>query len=106
MHIFCWNCRGLDKSQRKRLLKNYILDHNIDILDIQETKLETLPSRTINYFSIFISNWIFIVIKESFYSILDIFILDYSVTIHLRNKNDSFEWFFTVVYGPIIHSKR
>jgi exonuclease III len=56
MHILYWNCRELGKFQRKRLLKDYILDHHIDIVAIKETKLESLPSRTLNFISTYILN--------------------------------------------------
>jgi hypothetical protein len=98
-------------------LKDYILEHHIDIVAIQETKLESLPPRTLNFLSTFISNWIFkpsegnlggihVGINESFYSVLDTLILNFFVIVHLRNKQDSFDWYFTVVYGPTISAKR
>jgi hypothetical protein len=88
MHILRWNCRELGNSQRKRLLKDYILDQHIDIVAVLETKLESLPSRTLNFISIYISNRIFkpsegnsgdilVGINESFYSVLDTFILNF-----------------------------
>jgi exonuclease III len=56
VNIMCWNCRGLGQAIRKRLLKEYISDNKIDILDIQETKVKTLPSRTLTFLSSSISS--------------------------------------------------
>jgi exonuclease III len=49
--ILSWNCRDLGQAKRKRLLKEYIFDDKIDIFDIQETKVDSLPSRTLTFLS-------------------------------------------------------
>jgi exonuclease III len=49
INVLCWNYRGLGKTKRKRLLKEYLVDNKIDILGIQETKFESLPDKTLTF---------------------------------------------------------
>jgi exonuclease III len=51
VNILCWNCRGLGKTNRRSLLKEYIVDNKIDILGIHETKVEFLSDKTLNFVS-------------------------------------------------------
>lgn len=58
VNILSWNCRGLGKSKRRRLLKEYLADNKIDLNGVQENKLDNLPLRTLNFLSTSISKWI------------------------------------------------
>jgi uncharacterized protein YhaN len=40
------------------------------------------------------------------FKVLNTIELDYSLIIKLENKNDSFVWYFTVVYGPNTAAKK
>jgi exonuclease III len=92
VNVLCWNCRGLGRAKRRRLLKEYIVDNKIDILGIQETKLESLPDRTLNFVSSSLTAWFFkpsvgnsggimIGINDDLFIILNTIILDFSITI-------------------------
>jgi hypothetical protein len=52
------------------------------------------------------SGGILVGINDSLYQVLDQWILDYSITVCLKNKADSFIWIFTVVYGPSTTSQK
>jgi hypothetical protein len=80
-------------------------------------KLISLSDRTLNFLSSSINAWFFkpsvgnsggimIGINDNLFTVLNITILDFSITIQLKNKNDSFEWYFTVVYGPTSTSRK
>ena len=43
--ILSWNIRGLGNPLAKRILKDILIHNKIDIVGIQETKLEVYPSR-------------------------------------------------------------
>lgn len=38
MNIISWNARDLGKSKGRRLVKEILIEHHIDIVSIQETK--------------------------------------------------------------------
>jgi hypothetical protein len=80
-------------------LKEYISDNKIDIFGIHKTKVETLPSRTLNFLSSSISSWFF---KPSYGNslskVLDTFELEFSLTIKLENKKDSFIWYYSSIW--------
>ena len=39
MIILSWNIRGLNSIPRQKVIQNLVVDHNLDVLCIQETKL-------------------------------------------------------------------
>lgn len=104
------------KSKRKYLLKEYLVDNKIDILGIQEIKYKKFSERTLNFLSHSISTWYFkpsignfggmlVGVNIDIFSILDKKNLRFYY-IHLKNKNDNFSWFFTVVYEPVLSSQK
>lgn len=112
-----WNARGLGSSVKRRFLSDIFFTKRIDIVGIQETKKDSFPVRMLNAFSSTISRWIFkssqgssggilVSINETKFELLNSWIMDFSISLHLRNKNEDFEWLFTVVYGPVISSQR
>jgi exonuclease III len=48
VHIFCWNYRGLNKPKSKTLLNELLLEHKIDIVGIQETKIKDFRHRILD----------------------------------------------------------
>lgn len=38
MNILNWNCRGINSPRTRHSLKDLILDNNIDLIALQETK--------------------------------------------------------------------
>lgn len=40
MKVMSWNMRGMNSSHKQLALKNYILEHKIDVLLLQETKMK------------------------------------------------------------------
>lgn len=47
MNIFSWNVRGLGKLKRRRLVRDMLLNHHIDIISLQENKKSTFKDRTL-----------------------------------------------------------
>jgi hypothetical protein len=97
MNILNSNVRGLGKSKRRRLVKDILSTHNIDIISLQETKKEEFKNRTLKKLSINITKWlvlpsqgrsggILLGINKGKLEILDSWILSFSISIMLKNK--------------------
>lgn len=117
INILCWNARGLGIPHKRRALKDLIYFNKIDIVGIQETKKDSFSSRILKALSPSITFWLYkssigssggilLGINESKFEILDSWINDFSISVHIKNNNNSFEWLLTVVYGPTISSHR
>ena len=48
MRITTWNVRGLNTPSKKRLIKQYLKSFNLEIILIQETKLNKLEGTKLN----------------------------------------------------------
>lgn len=57
MNIISWNVRGLGKPKRRRLVRDVLADHYINIVSLQETKKEDFKDRTLKNFSPYITGW-------------------------------------------------
>ena len=93
--ILSWNTRGLGLPNKRRALKDFLYYNHIDIVGIQETKKEHFHSRTLNALSHIISHWIYkpsqgsaggilLGINDTKFWILNTWILNYSITVHLK----------------------
>lgn len=114
-NILCWNARGLGQADKRRVIRDYLQTHKIDILIVQETKKESFTTRQFNSLSPNINHWIFkcsqgssggilLGLDDSKFLVLDTWIKDFSVSVLLSNKTDSFIWLFTSIYGPVLSS--
>lgn len=115
--FLCWNARGLGQSEKRRALKDILTLHKTDIVAIQETKKESFSVRQLNALSNTISYWlhkssvgasggILLGINESKFEVLDSWVMDFSISVLLSNKNEPFIWLFTTVYGPVLSVNR
>ena len=52
------------------------------------------------------SGGILLGVNDDKYQVLNHWIKDFSISVLLKNRFDSFEWIFSVVYGPTISSLR
>ena len=115
--ILSWNIRGLGNPLAKRILKDILIHNKIDIVGIQETKLEVYPSRFFSNISTKINNWhykpsvgssggILLGVNDDIFEVQSIWIKEFSISVLLKNKTDSFEWIFSVVYGPTVSHLR
>jgi exonuclease III len=48
MNILNWNVKGLSKPKRRRLLKDLLLQHHIDIVSSQKIKRIKFKDRMLN----------------------------------------------------------
>lgn len=117
INILSWNARGLGSPNKRRALKDILLLHHIDILEIQETKKETFKNRSLLALSSTISHWTFkpsigasggllLGINETKLWILNSWIMNFSITMHIKTKSENFEFLLTLVYGPVLSRLR
>jgi hypothetical protein len=52
------------------------------------------------------SGGILVSINSSIFSILNVWIFDFLVSILLNTKVDNFSWLLTIVYGPVLSCKK
>jgi exonuclease III len=97
VYILCWNCRGFNKPKKRTLLKKNIKENQIDILGLQETKMENFTDRILNNLASNITKWIvkksignsggiLVGINISLFSILDVWELDFTITVLLKKN--------------------
>lgn len=114
---FCWNARGLGLPSKRRALKESLNIHKIDIVAIQETKKESFPARQLNALSNNINFWlsksyvgssgvILVGLNDSKFTVIDSWIMEFTITVLISNKNENFVWLFTTVYGSVLSSQR
>jgi exonuclease III len=59
INILSCNIRGLGKSKRRKLVKDILLEHKIDVVSLQEIKKkEEFRERTLKNLSLEITNWL------------------------------------------------
>jgi nitrate reductase NapE component len=117
MNILSWNIRGLGKPKRRRLIRDILYEHLIDLMSLQETKKEKYKDRMLRNLSLTINNWIFLPsvgnsggillgINENKLEVIDTLILSFSIIILIKNKFLGFVWMFTSIYGPTLMNQR
>lgn len=117
INILSWNARGLGSANKRRAVKDFLFQNNIDIIGVQETKKENFLPRTLKSLSTSITHWtmkqsqgasggLLLGVNESKFWILNTWIMDFSITVHIKNKFEDFEWLLTVVYGPVVSTLR
>lgn len=57
MNILNWNCRGLNSTRTRHILRDLISDNKIDIVAIQETKKDDFSHRCLKGISSRIDIW-------------------------------------------------
>lgn len=115
--ILNWNAKGLGLLVKRRYLSDLIKDNHIDIVCIQETKKEEFSERMLRSLSTHVTHWtvlpsagasggIILGYNESLFTVHATYIKAYSISLHLCNKLDNFEWCLTTVYGPLSTTTR
>lgn len=60
MKILNWNARGLNAPKKRRILKDMIITHKIDIIVIQETKKDSFTHRILTSISSKFDKWVWV----------------------------------------------
>lgn len=89
-------------------------------MGLQEIKMTEINDRILSNLSTRIDKWfvkpavgvvgnsggILVGVNTSMFTVIDTWVMDFSISILIENKNDNFHWLFTVVYGPVLAHQR
>ena len=112
--ILSWNVRGVNNTEKRKVIKQFIRDQRVDLVCLQETKVQNMNLRMARSLGAGrFSDWVSVDASGSAGGILlmwDKRILEVSETVYgiftascsFRNVEDGFQWIFTGVYGLVL----
>ena len=112
--ILSWNVKGVNNPEKRKVIKQFIRDQRVDLVCLQETKVQNMTLRMARSLGAGrFSDWVSVDASGSAGGILllwDKRILEVSETVcriftascSFRNVEDSFQWIFIGVYGPVL----
>ena len=118
LKILSWNVRGVNDPNKRKVIKNFIRTHRVDLVFLQETKVQEMNNDMVYNLGVerFL-NWIALNAKGSaggillFWdkrpiSLVDSMVGSFSVLCLFRIEEDGFQWDFSGVYGIVEKSLR
>ena len=118
LKILSWNVRGVNNSEKRKLIKNFIRTQKADLVCVQETKIRNMSDVIARSIEVgrFVDWWvlevegtaggILLLWDKRKLDFLDSEIGSFSISCLFRNVEDGFQWTFTRVYGPIEGNRR
>ena len=120
LKLFSWNVRGANNLNKRNVIRNFIRSQRVDLVCLQETKLQNLSSADARSFGVGIlveADWRVVEAKGSAGGILVFWdtrklelveaeLGHFLATCMFKNVEDGFLWAFTGVYGPVKRCKR
>ena len=116
--ILCWNVRGLNDIEKRKLIKGVVRNKKPDLVCLMETKVKEMSVQMVNCVGVgrFL-NWASVDARGAAKGLLlfwDNRVLEklevesggYSISIRFRNRDDGFTWIFSRVYGSMIGSEK
>jgi exonuclease III len=115
MRFLFWNVRGLGKSSRKQQVKEFIEEHKLQMVGLQETMKDSFSGRDLlDLAGIREFTWQWIPPKGKSGGILmgvcletleleDFSIHVFCIVMDVRDRRSNFRWRFITVYGPARH---
>ncbi|XP_020245344.1 uncharacterized protein LOC109823472 [Asparagus officinalis] len=112
MKFTSWNVRGLNDPLKRRLVKDFLSSHLIDVAGLQESKLsDPTPRKLQSIGGRRLSEWCYLNSTESrggvlvgwsdAFSLIQSHVGIFSVSVHLHHKPSNYSFTFTSVYAPI-----
>ena len=111
--ILSWNVRGVNDSEKRKVIKNLIRTNRVDLVCLQETKVQEMNVDMVCSLEVgrFL-NWtalnaegsvggILLYWDKRRISMVDSMVGSFSVSCLFKMAEDGFQWAFTGVYGPI-----
>jgi hypothetical protein len=111
-NILSWNVRGLNSPNKRIMVRNLLRQWRVDIVCLQETKLELISKTVINSIwgcpyvdwcyvaGIGAAGGILLTWDKRVVSRLDMEVGEHVAACSFKNVVDGFEWAFAGVYGP------
>ncbi|RVX10943.1 hypothetical protein CK203_013310 [Vitis vinifera] len=118
MKIITWNVRGANDSSKRKIIKNYIRNQRVDLMCIQETKIQEMSEGIVrNLGSGRFLDWralnaegatggILICWDKRVLEILDWKEGQFSLSCRFKTIENGATWVFTGVYGPFTKVER
>ena len=116
--ILSWNVRGVNDPEKRKVIKNFIRIHRVDMICLQETKVQDMNIDIVRSLGVgrFL-NWTALNAEGSAGGILliwdkrrirlgDSMLGNFSVSCLFRMEEDGFQWVFSGVYGLVDKSLR
>ena len=116
--ILCWNVRGLNDLEKKKLIKGVVRNQKPNLVCLLETKvkemsLQMVKSVGIGRFLIWASvdargaaGGLLLFWDNRVMENLEVENGGYSISVRFRNCVDGFSWIFFGVYGPVIGNEK
>ena len=116
--ILCWNVRGINDFEKRKLIKGVVRNQKPDLVCLLETKVKEMSLQMVKSVGVgrFL-NWASVDARGAEGGLLlfwDNRVLEnlevesggYSISIRFRNCADGFSWIFSGVYRPVIGSEK
>ena len=116
--IISWNVRGVNDLDERKVIKNFLRTHRVDLVCLQETKVQEMNNDMVRSLGVgrFL-NWkalnaegsaggILLLWDNSRISMVDSVVGSFSVSCLFRMTKDGYQWAFSGVYGPVEKSLR
>ena len=115
MRFLFWNVRGLGKDSRRRQVKEFIEQHNLGVVGLQETirdSFDDIELRELVGNRDFSWKWlptqgrsggILMGVDQSVLEMKDANILSYCIAMTIRDRRSNFRWVMVTVYGLVNH---
>ena len=116
--IFCWNVRGLNDREKRKLIKGVVRNQKPDLVCLLETKVKDISMQMVKSVGVgrFL-NWASVDARGAAGGLLlfwDNRVLEnlevesggYSIFVRFRNCADGFFWIFFGVYGPMMGNEK
>ena len=111
--ILSWNIRGVNDSDKRKVIKNLIRTNRADLVCLQETKVQDMNIDMVRSLGVgrFL-NWtalnaegsargILLFWDKRSISMVDYMVGSFSVSCLFKMAEDKFQWVFKGVYGPV-----
>ena len=118
LRILTWNIRGLNNPRKRKVLKNLLHDWKVDVVCLQESKLDVVDQRLIRslWGNVYVgwealptmntAGGIILMWDKRVLEKIDVHVGEFSVSCHWRSLDDDFVWTRTGVYGPNLDPMR
>ncbi|KAJ9708014.1 hypothetical protein PVL29_000195 [Vitis rotundifolia] len=116
--ILCWNVRGLNDFEKRKLIKGVVRNQKPDLVCLLETKVKEMSLQMVKSVGVgrFL-NWasvdargaaggLLILWDNRVLEKLEVETGGYSISVRFRNCADGFSWIFSGVYGPVLGSEK
>ena len=116
--ILSWNVRGVNDPEKRKVIKNFIRIHRVDMICLQETKVQDMNIDIVRSLGVgrFLNRTalnaegsaggILLIWDKRRIRLVDSMLGNFSVSCLFRREEDGFQWVFSGVYGPVDKSLR